>query len=77
MKRTIRLVLPVATLLVAFFATNGIGFATKEMSKTEKKGCPTCHVKGAAPSKANPNLNEVGKYYKEKKTLDGAPEVKK
>ncbi len=74
MKRTIRLVLPVATLLVAFFATNGIGFATKEMAKTEKKPCTTCHEKGA-PTKAN--LNDVGKYYKAKKTLVGAPEAKK
>lgn len=74
MKRTIRLVLPVATLLVAFFATYGIGLATKEMAKTEKKACVTCHEKGA-PTKAN--LNEVGKYYKAKKTLDGAPEAKK
>ena len=74
MKRMIRLVLPAATLMVAFFATNGIGFATKEMAKTEKKPCITCHEKGA-PSKAN--LNDTGKYYKEKKTLVGAPEAKK
>lgn len=74
MKRKLRLVLPVATLLVAFLATNGIGFATKDMAKTEKKPCVTCHEKGA-PTKAN--LNEVGKYYKAKKTLAGAPEAKK
>lgn len=70
MKRLIRLVLPVATLLVAFFATNALVFATKEMAKKEKKACTTCHQKGT-PGKAN--LNEVGKYYKAKKTLDGAP----
>jgi len=70
MKRVIRLVLPVATLLVAFFATNGLVFATKEMAKKEKKQCTWCHQKGT-PSKDN--LNNVGKYYKEKKTLDGAP----
>jgi hypothetical protein len=74
MKKMIRLVLPVATVIVAFFATSGIGFATKEMSKTEKKPCITCHEKGT-PSKAN--LNEVGVYYKAKKTLVGAPEAKK
>lgn len=74
MKRLFRLVLPVATLLVAFFATNGISFATKEMAKTEKKPCMTCHEKGA-PSKTN--LNDTGKFYKEKKTLVGAPEAKK
>ena len=74
MKKMIRLVLPVATLMVAFFATNGISFATKEMAKTEKKACTTCHEKGA-PSKTN--LNDVGKYYKALKTLVGAPEAKK
>lgn len=70
MKRVFRLVLPVATLLVAFFATNGLIFATKEMAKKEKKACTMCHEKGT-PSKDN--LNNVGKYYKAKKTLDGAP----
>ena len=74
MKRMIRLVLPVAMLGLAFFATSGIGFATKDMAKTEKKPCVTCHEKGA-PSKTN--LNDVGKYYKAKKTLVGAPEAKK
>jgi len=74
MKKTFRLILPVATLLGAFVATSGVGFATKEMAKTEKKPCVTCHEKGA-PTKAN--LNAVGKYYKEKKTLVGAPEAKK
>ena len=70
MKRVIRLVLPVAALLAAFFATNGVVFATKDMAKKEKKACTTCHEKGT-PSKDN--LNATGKYYKEKKTLDGAP----
>lgn len=43
-------------------------FAKPEFMKKEKKGCTHCHttVKG-------PDLNPVGKYYKEKKTLDGAP----
>ena len=37
MKRMIRLVLPVATLLAAFFAASTMSFATKEMAKQEKK----------------------------------------
>ncbi len=64
--RALRLLLPVATMLAAFLATSGVSFATKEMSTKEKKPCTTCHVKGK-------ELNDVGKYYKEKKTLDGAP----
>jgi len=47
-------------------------FATMEMSKKEKKPCTTCHEKGK-PTKENPLLNAIGKYYKEKGTLEGAP----
>jgi len=64
--KALRLLLPAATLLAAFFATSGVSLATKEMSKKEKKPCTACHTKGK-------ELNDVGKYYKEKKTLDGAP----
>jgi hypothetical protein len=57
--------------LGAFLATN-VSYATPEMTKKEKKPCTTCHV--TAKSK---ELNEVGKYYKEKNTLEGAPAPKK
>jgi hypothetical protein len=40
MKRAIRLVLPAATLLVAFFAANGLVFANKEMAKKTLDGAP-------------------------------------
>lgn len=68
--KALRLLLPVATLLAVFITTNA--FATVEMSKKEKKSCVTCHEKGKA-TKENPLLNAVGKHYKEKKTLEGAP----
>ncbi|QOY91008.1 hypothetical protein [Paludibaculum fermentans] len=71
--KAIRLILPAATLVAAFLATSGISFATKEMAGKEKKPCVTCHEKGKAPTKEAPLLNEVGKFYKEKKTLEGAP----
>jgi len=64
--KAFRLLLPAAALLVAFMATSGVSFASKEIQKKEKKPCTTCHTKGK-------ELNDVGKYYKEKKTLDGAP----
>lgn len=70
--KAIRLILPVATLVAAFLATSGISFATKEMATKEKKPCTTCHEKGKATKEA-PLLNEVGKFYKDKKTLEGAP----
>ena len=64
--KALRLLLPAATLLAAFVATSGVTFASKEIQKKEKKPCTTCHTKGK-------ELNDVGKYYKEKKTLEGAP----
>ncbi len=69
-----RLLLPVVGILATFLATSVFG--TTEMGKKEKKPCTTCHEKGKA-TKENPLLNEVGKYYKEKKTLEGAPAPKK
>jgi len=68
--KALRLILPVAATLATFLATNAFG--TVEMSKKEKKPCATCHEKGKA-TKDNPLLNEVGKYYKQHKSLDGAP----
>ncbi len=65
----LRLLLPVATLLAAFFTASGVSFATKEIGKKEKKACTVCHTKGK-------ELNDVGKYYKDKKTLEGAPQKK-
>ncbi|MBI4473679.1 MAG: hypothetical protein HY646_13510 [Acidobacteria bacterium] len=40
--------------------------STPEIAKKENKGCLTCHT---AVGKAD--LNDAGKYYKEKKTLEG------
>lgn len=51
----------------------GSAFATVEFSKKEKKPCTTCHEKGK-PTKENPLLNAIGKFYKEKGTLQGAPQ---
>ena len=75
--KSFRLLIPAATLIAAMLGTGGMLFATKEMGKKEGKPCTTCHEKGKAPTKENPILNEVGKYYKEKKTLEGAPAPKK
>lgn len=68
--RVLRLILPVATLLAVFVATNAFG--TVVMGKKEKKACVTCHEKGKA-TKDSPLLNAIGKHYKETKTLEGAP----
>lgn len=69
MKR-FRLLIPALAVAALFLAGNA--FATPEMSKKEKKPCTTCHEKGK-PTKENPLLNAIGKFYKEKGTLEGAP----
>ncbi len=66
-----RVLLPVGALLAAFLVSSGISFATKEIGSKEKKPCLTCHVKGDMKK-----LNKTGEYYKEKKTLEGAPAEK-
>lgn len=72
--KALRLLLPAGAVLATFLAANA--FATGEMAKKEKKPCTTCHEKGKA-TKENPLLNDVGKYYRQKKTLEGAPAPKK
>jgi hypothetical protein len=52
--------------ITGLFAT--VASATPAIGKKETKECITCHVK-----KGTKDLNNTGKYYKEKKTLDGAP----
>lgn len=69
MKR-FRLLIPAAA--VAALLAGGSAFATPALSKKEKKPCTTCHEKGK-PTKENPLLNAIGKFYKEKGTLEGAP----
>lgn len=69
MKR-MRLLLPACAAALSFLASSAL--ATVEMGKKEKKPCTYCHEKGK-PTKENPLLNEIGKYYKEKGTLEGAP----
>jgi hypothetical protein len=40
--------------------------ATPEYAKKEEKQCVFCHT-----AVGKPDLNEAGKYYKERKTLEG------
>ncbi len=68
MKKLVRLALPAAAFTAVLMMSGGAAFATKELSKNEKKPCTTCHAKAGSK-----DLNDVGKYYKEKKTLEGAP----
>ncbi len=46
--------------------STSLSYGKAEYTKKEKKPCAYCHV--TATSK---ELNDAGKYYKEKKTLEG------
>jgi len=47
-------------------ATAALSYGKAEYTKKEKKACVFCHV--TATSK---ELNDAGRHYKEKKTLEG------
>ena len=66
--KTIKLVIPAVLLTAGLLFNTSASFAKPEYTKKEKKGCAVCHV--TAKSK---DLNEVGKCYHEKKTLEGCP----
>ena len=70
--RTLRLVLPVGVLMAGLFVTTSTSFAKPEYAKKEKKSCVTCHT--AAGKK---DLNDVGKCYAKKHSLDGCETAKK
>ena len=62
----IRFAVPALFLTAAMLLNSSAAFAKKEYTVKEKKACAFCHV--TATSK---ELNDAGKYYKEKKTLEG------
>lgn len=74
--KIIRLSVGVAVMVAAFLAASSFSFATIEMGKKEKKPCITCHESKLPKGEEGKKLNAVGKYYKEKKTLEGAPAAK-
>lgn len=65
--------LPLFIFVAGLISTATLSFGKAEYTKKEKKPCAFCHV--TATSK---ELNEAGKYYHEKKTLEGyqAPQKK-
>jgi hypothetical protein len=58
--------LPALALAAGLLFTTTSSDAKVEYTKKEKKSCTTCH-----PSASSKELTEAGKYYKEKKTLEG------
>ena len=64
--RFLKLALPVLVLCAGLLVNTSRSFGKPEYTKKEKKGCTVCHVK--ANSK---DLNDVGKCYEKKKSLQG------
>lgn len=67
-----RYLFPAVVLMAAFLVVSTPTQAKPEFTKKEKKSCTHCHTTAKGP-----DLSDVGKFYKEKKTLEGAPAPKK
>ena len=74
----LKIVAPAVILLGGFLVCSLASYGKQEYTKATKKTCTYCHEKVVAgDAKAmNANLTDAGKYYKEKKTLDGYVEKK-
>ncbi len=68
----LKLILPAVIALGGFLVCNTVTYGKQEYTKKEKKGCVFCHTK--ANSK---ELNDVGKCYGQKKSLEGCVAEKK
>lgn len=61
-----RMIFALLVVTVAGWFAVSPSLATKDTAKKEGKACITCHVKSG-----DKELNELGQYYKEHKTLKG------
>ena len=68
MRKVFQLAVPAVIVGLGLLLNSAPSFGKPEYTKATKKGCTTCHVDFKAKPK---ELTEAGKYYKEKKTLDG------
>ncbi|GBC78699.1 hypothetical protein HRbin08_02195 [bacterium HR08] len=62
--------------LLGFLMVPSEPVAKQEYSKKERKACTYCHTSKNPKDYSDRDLNEAGKYYKEKKTLEGYKEKK-
>jgi hypothetical protein len=68
----LKTVLPAAIVLGGILICTTASYGTVEYAKATKKACAYCHQKTVGDKEAmKTNLTDAGKYYKEKKTLDG------
>lgn len=68
----LKTLLPAAIVVSGFLLCTTASYGTAEYAKNTKKACTFCHVKVTSDKEAmKTNLNDAGKYYKDKKSLDG------
>jgi hypothetical protein len=68
----LKTILPAAVLVGGFLLCTTASYGTADYSRNTKKACSFCHEKVTADKSVMiGNLTDAGKYYKEKKTLDG------
>jgi len=73
-----KIIVPAVILLGGFLICTTVSYGNKDAAAATKKGCVYCHEKVSADKDAmKKNLTDAGKYYKDKKTLDGYVEKKK
>jgi len=74
----LKIVAPAVILLGGFLICSMATYGKPEYTKATKKACTYCHEKNVAGDAAamKANLTDAGKYYKDKKTLDGYVEKK-
>jgi ABC-type molybdate transport system substrate-binding protein len=70
--RLLRVLIPAGLLVSILLLTTTLSVAKPEYTKKEKKGCTVCHV-----AAAKKDLNDVGKCYETKKSLDTCEPKKK
>ena len=65
--RFTKFVIPAVVLAAGLLINTSASFAKPEDTKKTKKACTFCHVS----AKGGKELTDAGKFYKEKKTLEG------
>jgi hypothetical protein len=68
----LRFLIPVGIFASSIVLTTQLSVAKPEYTKKEKKGCVTCHI-----AQGKKELNDVGKCYEDKKSLDTCEPKKK
>lgn len=68
MRKVVQFTVPALVIALGMAVNSVPSFGKPEYTKQTKKACAVCHVDFKAKPK---ELTEAGKYFKDKKTLDG------